>query len=145
MSNLYTIGYEGLSLQQFIQIVKKHDIRIIVDVRELPLSRKPGFSKNKLSKALEIAGIRYKSIRSLGSPRSLRHEYRKSRDWDDFSKHFSIYLETQNDLLNELVVLAYQETACLLCFERNNTTCHRSIVAKRAVESAKNGLRVTHL
>ena len=145
MPNLYTIGYEGLSLQQFIQIVKKHEIQTIVDVRELPLSRKPGFSKTKLSQALEIAGVKYKSVRSLGSPRSLRHEYRESKDWDDFSRRFSEYLESQNDPLNELVTLAYQENTCLLCFERMNTTCHRSIVAKQAVQSAKNGLRVMHL
>ena len=145
MTTLYTIGYEGLSLPRFITILQNNHIHTLVDVRELPLSRKPGFSKTKLSQALNQAGIQYKSIRLLGSPRTLRHELRVTKDWGNFAEQFSHYLQGQTNVLERLVERAYNETLCLMCFERDNTVCHRSIVAAKAIEIAANGLYVQHL
>lgn len=145
MSSLYTIGYEELTLQQFIEKLKENCIQMVVDVRELPLSRKPGFSKTKLSEALEEAGIQYESIRALGSPRELRQEFRETKDWPSFSYHFLAHLQDQTDVLERLVSQTYNKTICLLCFERDSAICHRSIVARKAIEIANNDLEVRNL
>jgi uncharacterized protein (DUF488 family) len=145
MPRLYTIGYEGLSLEQFIGKLRNNHIQALIDVRELPLSRKPGFSKTKLSEALENVGIQYQSVRDLGSPRKLRHEFRDTNDWDDFSTQFLEHLQGQRDLLEALVEQAYEETVCLMCFEHDSTRCHRSIVAERVIDIADNGLSVRNL
>jgi uncharacterized protein (DUF488 family) len=145
MPNLYTIGYEGQSLELFIMKLTANEVRTVVDVRELPLSRKPGFSKTRLSEALRDADIVYQSVRVLGSPRDLRHELRETRDWRKFSDRFQEHLNGQTEALSELIESAYGEPTCLMCFERDSSTCHRSIVAERAVMLANNGLTVRHL
>lgn len=145
MPSLYTIGYQGLSLEKFISMLQAHNVEEVVDVRELPLSRKPGFSKTKLSEALRDADIGYRSIRALGSPRDLRQEYRATQDWEDFSKRFLDHLKSQTDALQDLVDLAYADTICLMCYEHDSAVCHRRIVAEEAVKMADNGLRIKHL
>lgn len=145
MTSLYTIGYEGLLLPEFITILKNNGIHTLVDVRELPLSRKPGFSKTKLSQALNQAGIQYESIRALGSPRNVRHEFKTTKNWLRFFEQYSEHLQSQTNVLEALVEQAYGETLCLMCFERDNTVCHRSIVADKALEIANNGLQIQHL
>jgi len=145
MAILYTIGYEGLSLEQFIGKLIANEVQAVVDVRELPLSRKRGFSKTRLSEALRDVGIGYRSVRTLGSPRALRYELRKTQDWDTFSVRFEKYLDDQGSDLAELVEHAYIESTCLMCFERDSSLCHRSIVADRAVSLADNGLSPKHL
>lgn len=145
MSRLYTIGYEGLSLVQLIAVLRENCVQTLVDVRELPLSRKPGFSKTRLSEALELAGIHYVSIKELGSPRALRHEFRDTGDWSSFSSRFLEYLEGRVELLEILARQAHDATICLMCFERDSTVCHRGLVAKRTAEMASDGLQVQHL
>ncbi len=145
MTSLYTIGYEGLTLKQFVKKMEDNCVQIVVDVRELPLSRKPGFSKTKLSEALAKAGIQYESIRALGSPRELRHEFRETKDWSSFSSRFLMHLKDQTDVLERLANQAYEKPMCLLCFEHDSSVCHRSIVARKTIEIANNGLEVIHL
>ncbi len=144
-TNLFTVGYEGLSLPEFIKILRKHHIHTLVDVRELPLSRKPGFSKTKLSQALNQAGIEYQSVRTLGSPRALRHEFKATKDWPHFAEKFSEYLKSQTDILEKLAEQAHDETLCLMCFEKDNTVCHRSIVAGKVLEISNNDLHIQNL
>jgi len=145
MPRLYTLGYEGLSLDQFIAKLKGNNVEAVVDVRELPLSRKRGFSKTRLAEALYDAGIGYQSIRALGSPRELRRQLRQTRDWGTFSIQFEQHLNSQSDVLGELVECAYRKPTRLMCFEYDSSLCHRSIVAKRAVSLANNGITVKHL
>ena len=145
MPYLYTVGYEGLDINQFVDVLAACRISAVVDVRELPLSRKPGFSKTKLSESLRRAGIAYESIRALGSPRAMRQELRKTRDWERFAGFYCEYLDEQVTELERLIDQAYDETICLMCFEHESAKCHRSLVADRVVQMATNGLRVRHL
>ena len=73
---IYTIGYEGIDIEQFFKLLREHDIETVVDVRELPLSRKPGFSKKVLSSALNLSGLEYTHLADLGCPKPIRDRYR---------------------------------------------------------------------
>jgi len=71
-AELYTIGYEGKAVQGFVEDLVRNGIEVLVDVRELPVSRKPGFSKSKLREQVASSGIDYLHLRSLGSPRRFK-------------------------------------------------------------------------
>jgi uncharacterized protein (DUF488 family) len=73
--NLFTVGYEGLMLEAFIQRLQSNSIQTLVDVRELPLSRKRGFSKRALAEALALQGITYLHMPALGCPKPIRDRY----------------------------------------------------------------------
>src|SRR5437879_2982727 len=89
--SLCTFGYEGLDIDIFIARLKQVRIRSIVDVRELPLSRKNGFSKSALAEHLRIAGIGYLHLPALGCPRPIRDRYRCDDDWTAYTRAFLSY------------------------------------------------------
>jgi uncharacterized protein (DUF488 family) len=126
-----TIGYEGLSINEFIDILHAHGIKTVVDVRELPLSRKPGFSKKALSSALEQEGIIYIHMRNLGAPREVRHSLRENGSWTTYCRQYELVLDENKDCLAELQKLSNRFKIALLCFERDFSTCHRSLITNR--------------
>src|SRR6266853_260420 len=130
---LYTFGYEGLDLNTFIDRLKEAGVRQVVDVREYPLSRKKGFSKNALSAVLVAHGIEYLSMTVLGCPKAIRQRFKLGGDWSIYERSFCRYLKTQADAVRELALAAKRNTACLLCFEADYNRCHRSLVARAAV------------
>ena len=145
MIELMTIGYEGLSLAEFLKLLQCCKVSTIVDVRELPISRRPGFAKAALSAGLEQRDIKYVHMPALGCPRNIRHTYREDSDWAQYTRRFKTYLETQLPALEELSDLIKQETCCLLCFEEDYNFCHRSFVAERVAPFMDMPLRVFHL
>ena len=128
---LYTIGYEGKDLDGFVSRVKEFHVERIVDVRELPLSRKRGFSKSALMHRLDDEGIEYVHLRELGSPRPLRNKLKQDGDYESFFREFSAHLEGQEAAIEEVRRGLGQATTCLMCFERLSETCHRSLVAEQ--------------
>lgn len=140
---LFTFGYEGVSIDAFVPRLGEVDVRTVLDVRQLPLSRKRGFSKNALMAALHEADIAYAHLPALGCPRPIRDRYKADGDWPAYAKAFGAYLAKQGDALAEVSEIAGKTSVCLVCFEADFNRCHRSIVA-RAV--ARLGSRcVTHL
>jgi uncharacterized protein (DUF488 family) len=131
MSVVYTIGYEGTDIDRFVATLKAVGVRRLADVRALPLSRKKGFSKNKLAERLVAEGIAYLPFRQLGDPKPGRDAARAGQ-YDKFRAIYGAHLESQEarDSLDELLTVADEEPTCLLCFERDPETCHRSIVAR---------------
>jgi len=129
-AELMTIGYEGASIDDFVATLKAAGVRRLIDIRELPLSRKKGFSKRSLNAAMEKAGIEYEHVKSLGDPKPGR-DAAKSGDYSKFKKIFSEHLSSEPaQLALESVIPAIIEGgACLLCFERCHKECHRLIVA----------------
>ena len=132
--HFYTIGYEGHSLQDFVGLLSNQGIDLVIDVREIPLSRRKGFSKSSLAQALEDAGMRYQSVRSLGSPRTIRQRYKLSHDWTVFQEEYLQRLREHPQVLTEVIEQAQQEKVCLLCFERDSSQCHRSLIAMEMQE-----------
>jgi uncharacterized protein (DUF488 family) len=142
--SLMTVGYEGLDSQQFFAILGAHQVETLVDVRELPISRKAGFSKNALSQAAASHHIRYVHMLALGCPKDIRHDYRADGDWRRYTGRFNHYLDGQQAAIAELLKLVGQERCCLMCFEADPNFCHRSFVAARVV-AARPNLTVAHL
>jgi uncharacterized protein (DUF488 family) len=141
IGNFFTIGYEQSSIRRFISLLRSREVEILVDVREIPLSRKPGFSKNHLSASLENAGIEYRHIVNLGAPKKLREKLRSGGSWWDYTKGYNLVLQREVQWVDELVSLAATRRICLLCFERNAAECHRSLIA-REMEQRSNGLKL---
>ena len=140
---LFTCGYEGQSIETFIARLTKAGVRSVLDIRELPLSRKKGFSKTAFGIALHRAGISYEHLPVLGCPRSIRDQYKMDGDWNRYEKRFTTYLASQSGVVAQLAKTCRRTSACLVCFEADFNVCHRSLVA-RAVARA-GGPRVIHL
>ncbi|MDI1301300.1 MAG: DUF488 domain-containing protein [bacterium] len=126
---VFTIGYEGLSIEAFIALLKQHGIETVVDVRALPLSRKPGFSKKSLANTLNLAGLEYVHMVKLGCPKPVRDHYREDGSWKRYTTGFMKHLKTQDEAVAELSQLATTSNCALLCYEADYNFCHRSMVA----------------
>lgn len=131
-SRLYTLGYEGFDIESFVTRVVEAGIQTIVDVRELPLSRKRGFSKTAFAQALADAGVAYFHVPALGCPKDVRDRYKADRDWAAYTRDFLAYVATQDATVRELVKLSKATTSCLVCFEADYAACHRTYVARAA-------------
>ncbi len=142
MKRVMTIGYEGLTLSEFTRILKKAGVRLLLDVRELPLSRKAGFSKRSLADAMKSVGIEYYHDRRLGAPKPIRNALRQTGDWSTYFAHFEAYLDTQRDAIKEHAESQLVDVA-LVCYERDPKQCHRSVVARHLREVC--GASITHL
>lgn len=130
--SLFTFGYEGLDIETFIARLQAMKVHSVVDVRELPLSRKKGFSKTAFHEHLQRAGIAYLHMPALGCPKPIRDRYRNDGDWQRYSRDFLAYLKTQQETLQELAKISHATTACLVCYEADHTCCHRTYVARAA-------------
>ncbi len=141
---VYTIGYEGKTLESLLTMLKRHGIQQLVDVRELALSRKNGYSKSELSRFLRSNGIIYKHYPALGSPREIRHNLWKEGDYDKFFKEYSQALnrEESQEHLTDLEGLAHMRRTVIMCFERDIEKCHRKIIKERLI---KDGFKVADL
>ncbi len=144
MPELLSIGYEGSVLGHVLAALRDAGVEHLVDVRAVPQSRKAGFSKRLLAASVEAAGMRYTHLRGLGTPKAGRDAVRHG----DVARMHAIYAahmrsdEAQADLAHA-VAIAREERACLLCFERDHTRCHRDIVAGLIRE--RTGQAVRHL
>jgi uncharacterized protein (DUF488 family) len=141
---IFTIGYERATPKTLLEALKEAKVKTLIDVRELPASRKPGFSKKALATALASQGIAYEHLRGLGTPKEGR-EANKRGDMKAFWKIVDEQLKTDEaraDLLRAKQ-LASEGTVCLLCLEADHATCHRSRVS--ALLEKATGEDVTHL
>jgi uncharacterized protein (DUF488 family) len=129
LNRLYTIGYEGATLVDFLVTLEAARIDALVDIRELPSSRKQGFSKQALSRALSSAGIFYLHEKTLGTPKVMRDQVRSDKDYARFFRDYEALLQTRTAALEALLLLPARHVA-LMCFERDPHCCHRMIVAR---------------
>jgi len=140
---LFTAGYQGRTLQECIRLLQKRQVTLLVDVRQNPISRKRGFSRTQLSRALENAGIRYIHIEQLGNPSEIRAEYRKNGNAIQLYEDFKHYLEDHPEGIHILLQEIQNERACLFCFERYPCYCHRGAIAEYLQERYE--VKVEHL
>jgi uncharacterized protein (DUF488 family) len=142
MRTIYTIGYEGSDSADFLATLRLLGVRTLVDVRAVPISRKPGFSKTRLANLLAEAGLDYVHLQALGDPKPGR-EAARAGDLAKFRRIFSKHLENdaaQAQLL-QLAKFATESVVCILCFEREHTCCHRSLIADALVTSGQFKIR----
>lgn len=140
--HVWTIGYEGHDPASLVEKLRKARIQRVVDIRELPLSRKKGFSKHGLALGLQAADMTYSHAKALGTPRVVRHAYKAGGGFGAFHNAYVAHLRKQEPAIQELVDVATRERCALLCVEKDVEACHRKILAD---ELASRGWRVTHL
>jgi uncharacterized protein (DUF488 family) len=132
MTPLATIGYEGATVQSFLAALQAADVELLVDVRAVASSRRPGFSKTRLSENVRGVGIDYLHLRGLGTPADGRAAARAGRH-DEMHAIFKQQLAT-DEAQTELEALAELvrggRRVCLLCFEADPAHCHRTLVAE---------------
>lgn len=140
---VFTAGYEAKNIEGFAELLVRHGITLLVDVRELPLSRKRGFSKSQIREYLGSLDIGYFHMRSLGSPRSIRKELKETGDYERFFEQYREHLSSQREALAALEELVENQSVCLMCYEKDPHKCHRSVIAKEL--SDRGGVEAWHL
>jgi uncharacterized protein (DUF488 family) len=142
---LFTAGYQGHNIETFLDLLMGHGIEHVIDVRQLPFSRKPDFSKKRLSGHLAAAGIGYTHLVALGTPKLLRDEVRRSHDYAAFFTAMEEIIAAQPEALQSALDLARVQSSALLCFEANHAECHRLVVARALEQLADEPCEVIHL
>lgn len=144
MKTLFTIGYEKALLRDFVASLADAGVANLLDVRDRPISRRPGFSKRQLAAAVEEAGLRYVHLAALGTPPEGRLAARR-RDWGRFWAIVEDKLarpEAELDLARAAEIAA-AEPSCLVCYEADWQGCHRRRVAD--ILAARHGFALRHL
>ena len=141
---LRTVGYERAGFADLLACLQRAGVGRVIDVRDLPLSRRAGFSKRSLAAGLAAGGIDYVHLRALGTPAEGREANRR-RQWPLFWAIVEARLRTGEaiDALERAAVLAAEMPSCLLCFEADPCICHRLRVGEML--AARHGFRVEHL
>jgi uncharacterized protein (DUF488 family) len=139
-----TIGYEGATLPGVLAALTEAGVEVLVDVRAVPRSRKPGFSSRLLAASAEAAGIGYRHFQRLGTPKPGRDAARAG-DAAGMARIFGAHMQGDEPqaALAEVTALAQARRCCLLCFERDPHVCHRTILAGMIAE--RTGQRIVHL
>ncbi len=144
---LFTIGYEGLSLEEYLNKLILSDIKVLCDVRRNPLSMKFGFSKSQLQKACQGVGIEYVHIPELGIESDKRQVLNTQSDYD---KLFSLYrsemlTQTLDYQLKLITLLKEKKRIALTCFEANINQCHRKHLADAIVNLPDFNYELKHI
>ena len=129
MPTIFTIGYEQATQAAVVSALRDAGVEVLADIRYLPLSRRPGFSKSSLKAAVEEAGIEYRHFKQLGTPEEGRAAARRG-DHATLARVYAGQLELPEALaqMAELRALAEERKVALLCYERNAAECHRSLL-----------------
>src|SRR3954464_16023552 len=142
---LFTIGYEQTLPKAVLDELEQAGVKLLVDVRAIASSRRPGFSKNQLAAGLDERGIAYLHLRGLGTPKTGR-EAARSGKFDLLHRIYSAHLKTTQarEELDELSALVKKSgPVCILCYERDHAPCHRQWIAESIEERA--GVKVENL
>ena len=132
MHSITTIGYEGTTVQRFLEALREAGVELLVDVRAVAGSRRPGFAKTRLAANLGEAGLEYLHLRGLGTPADGRAAARAGRH-DELRAIYLEHLATpgaQEELETLAGLVRSGRRVCLLCLEADPAHCHRSMVAE---------------
>ena len=135
---IFTIGYEGSTVPEFITTLEKAGVERVIDIRALPLSRRPGFSKSPLKAGLEEAGIEYVHLKALGTPSEGRTAARAGR-YAEMERIYAGQLELPEAIAQsaQMLDLAREKPSALMCMEREPAHCHRTLLLRAVAPEAK--------
>ena len=142
---LFTIGYEQTPSSAVLDKLEQAGVKLLVDVRAVAASRRPGFSKNQLAAGLDARGISYLHLRGLGTPKDGR-EAARGGHFDVLHKIYAKHLKTPQarEELDELSALVKKSgPVCILCYERDHAQCHRQWIAE--IIEQRGGVTVENL
>jgi uncharacterized protein (DUF488 family) len=131
---IYSVGYEGMTLDGLVDRLAGAHVTTLVDVRLNPVSRKPGFSKRRLTEALAAAGIEYVHEKSLGNPAENRDSFRVGDGQEGRQRMREMLSNGAGEALDRVIDLASTERIAVLCVERESQRCHREVITSMAVE-----------
>ena len=139
---IFTIGYEATTVAEFLSALTEAGVQRVIDVRALPLSRRPGFSKTPLRAALDEAGIDYVHLKALGTPADGRAAARAGRH-ADLERIYAGQLELPEAMVQgaQMLELAAEKPSALLCYEREPAHCHRTLL----LDAVARGAEIVHL
>ena len=144
-NRFFTIGYEQTPAKAVLDELENAGVKLLVDVRAVAASRRPGFSKNQLAAGLDARGISYLHLRGLGTPKDGR-EAARSGKFDRLHKIYAAHLKTPpaREELDELSALVKKSgPVCILCYERDHLQCHRQWIAE--IIKDRDGVKVENL
>jgi uncharacterized protein (DUF488 family) len=144
-STLFTIGYEQTPAKAVLDELEQAGVKLLVDVRAVAASRRPGFSKNQLAAGLDQRGISYLHLRGLGTPKEGRDAARGGK-FDALHRIYAAHLKSPQarEELDELSALVKKAgPVCILCYERDHLQCHRQWIAEIIEE--RDGVKVENL
>jgi uncharacterized protein (DUF488 family) len=144
-NKLFTIGYEQTPARFVLDELQNAGVKLLVDVRAVTSSRRPGFSKNQLAAGLDERGISYLHLRGLGTPKEGR-EAARSGKFDALHKIYAKHLKTSQakEELDQLASLVKKSgPVCLLCYERDHRHCHRQWIAE--IIEDRDGVQIKNL
>ncbi|QIL02396.1 DUF488 domain-containing protein [Sphingomonas sinipercae] len=140
--HIFTIGYENATVGGFIEALTSAGAQRVIDIRAVPNSRRPGFSKTPLCNALAEAGIDYVHLRALGTPADGRAAARAGKH-EELARIYASQLELPEAIAQgaQMLDLAREKPSALLCYERDPAGCHRSML----IEAVAPDAQVEHL
>lgn len=142
---LYTIGYEQTPAKAVLDELAQAGVKLLVDVRAVAASRRPGFSKKQLAAGLDERGIAYLHLRGLGTPKEGR-EAARSGQYETMQRIYAAHLKTSQakEELDELSSLVQKSgPVCILCYERDHRHCHRQFIAE--IIEKRDGAKIENL
>lgn len=144
---LYTIGYEGISLEEYLNKLIGKDVRVLVDVRNNPMSMKYGFTKGQLSNACNSVGIQYMHFPEVGIVSEQRQELSCQADYDKLFERYRKETLTKTNSSQDriLELLKSKERIALTCFEANICQCHRKHLAEAITRLPEWNYELIHL
>ena len=138
---IYTVGYEGRTIDQLTAVLRGLGVEVLVDARYRAHSRKPGFSKTRLAEALSNSGIDYQHRRDLGTPPELMRQRRDTGHYE--IEAYANYLDENLEAVARAAEAVTGQVIAILCYERDPELCHRTVVADRLARLI--GARIEHL
>lgn len=139
----FTVGYEGRNIDELTKVLKEHGVQMLVDVRRDAYSKyNKSFNEGTLSKKLTESKIRYVHLPELGVDYVERQKLKETRDYDNYFKKYSNYIDKNPDLISLLTELSRYDTICLMCYEKDFKRCHRRVLASKLSDK---GLMFVHI
>lgn len=135
---IFTIGYEGTTVVEFLAALQQAGVERVIDVRAVPNSRRPGFSKTPLRNALAEVGIDYVHLRALGTPADGRAAARAGRH-EELERIYAGQLELPEAMAQgaQMVELSREKPSAILCYERDPSGCHRTLLLDSVAPDAE--------
>jgi uncharacterized protein (DUF488 family) len=141
----YSLGYEGMSLDRYVDVLKDRGISVVIDVRETPWSYKRGFSKKPLAERLNSEGILYVHLKSAGNPsKNRKMGLPQQKVIALYKEHLEINPSCLSEILHLITETSHIGGVCLLCFEQKPHECDRKVILDKLADQSRE-LIICHL